>query len=229
MSFPRATLPRDRAAVGARELRHRLRRSCCCSWLSTGRFPGLGGAGVRAAARSCSRRSRSGSGVALGVVNVFFRDVAHAGGDRCCSSGSGSRRSSTRSRSLGERCSAGCALNPLTGVVARATRTILLRGAWPRLVAAARCRAVVRCCSRSLLGAVAFRRLVGRDGRLPLMTAMSRSRSRSGKKYKIYPHRWGRLLEWAERRPLRRAPAEWVLRDVSFEVARRRVRSASSA
>lgn len=39
-----------------------------------------------------------------------------------------------------------------------------------------------------------------------------------GKKYKIYPHRWGRLLEWATANRYTAHKPDWALRDVSFEI-----------
>ena len=38
------------------------------------------------------------------------------------------------------------------------------------------------------------------------------------KKYKIYPHRWGRLLEWATGNRYTAHTPDWALRDISFEV-----------
>lgn len=39
-----------------------------------------------------------------------------------------------------------------------------------------------------------------------------------GKKYKVYPHRWGRLMEWATANRYTAHKPDWALRDVSFEV-----------
>jgi lipopolysaccharide transport system ATP-binding protein len=39
-----------------------------------------------------------------------------------------------------------------------------------------------------------------------------------GKKYKIYPDRWGRLLEWATANRYTAHKPDWALRDISFEV-----------
>ena len=39
-----------------------------------------------------------------------------------------------------------------------------------------------------------------------------------GKKYKIYPRRWGRLLEWATANRYTAHRPDWALRDVSFEI-----------
>jgi lipopolysaccharide transport system ATP-binding protein len=38
------------------------------------------------------------------------------------------------------------------------------------------------------------------------------------KKYKIYPHRWGRLLEWASGDRYIAHRPEWALRDITFEI-----------
>src|SRR5262249_13900327 len=49
---------------------------------------------------------------------------------------------------------------------------------------------------------------------------MGRIRVRSiGKKYKIYPSRMGKLLEWLSGDRVVRHRPEWALREVSFEVA----------
>ena len=39
-----------------------------------------------------------------------------------------------------------------------------------------------------------------------------------GKKYKVYPQRWGRLMEWMTANRYTAHRAEWALRDISFEV-----------
>ncbi len=39
-----------------------------------------------------------------------------------------------------------------------------------------------------------------------------------GKKYKIYPHPWGRLLEWVTADRYTAHKPDWALRDISFEV-----------
>ena len=41
-----------------------------------------------------------------------------------------------------------------------------------------------------------------------------------GKRFKIYPHPWGRLTEWLTRGAAKRHDDFWALRDVSFEVRR---------
>jgi len=49
---------------------------------------------------------------------------------------------------------------------------------------------------------------------------MGRVRVKSiGKKYKIYPSRWGRLFEWATGDRVVAHSADWVLRGVTFEVS----------